>query len=234
MNEHKFCFIICTNNDTYLEECIHYLNHLIIPEGYEIDLITIKDAPCITQGYNEGMLASDAKYKIYMHQDVFILNKNLLGDLLSIFEADKQIGMIGLVGYEKVSPTGVMWYEPRTGGIYTTKYQYPPLEKYQYSILLDYFTPVAIIDGLFMATSYDLPWNTEDLDGWDYYDAFQSMNFLENGYKIAVPTQKHPWCLHDDKKVLNMFNYDKYRQVFLSKYQKYLGKNSIEITGLRK
>ena len=221
MNNHKVCFIICTNNDTYLEECIHYLNHLIIPDGYEIDLITIKDAPCITQGYNEGMNASDAKYKVYMHQDVFILNRNLLIDLLSIFESDKQIGMIGLVGYKKISPDGVMWHEPRIGNIYTTKDTYPALEQYQYSIEKDGYTLVSVIDGLFMATSIDLPWNIEDLDGWDFYDAFQSVNFLENRYKITVPTQRHPWCLHDDKKVLNMFNYDKYRQIFLAKYQQY-------------
>lgn len=224
MNERKFCFIICTNNDTYLEECIHYLNHLSIPEGYEIDLITIKDAPCITQGYNEGMSASDAKYKIYMHQDVFILNKNLLEDLLAIFSSDEQIGLIGLVGYEKIAVDGVMWHEPRVGNIYTTQDTYSPIEKYRYSIAEDGYTQVAIIDGLFMATSHDLSWNTEDLTGWDYYDAFQSVNFLENGYKIAVPTQKHPWCLHDDKKVLNMFNYDNYRQIFIKKYKNLLGK----------
>ena len=71
MNDHKFCFIICTNNDLYLNECLHYIDHLVIPEGYEVDVLTIQDAISITTGYNEGMHASDAKYKIYMHQDVF-------------------------------------------------------------------------------------------------------------------------------------------------------------------
>ena len=70
MNEHKFAFIICANNEIYLEECLHYLNQLLIPVGYETELLTIYDAKCMTAGYNEGMAATDAKYKIYMHQDV--------------------------------------------------------------------------------------------------------------------------------------------------------------------
>ena len=85
MNTHKFCFIICTNNEIYLEECIHYINHLLIPEGYEIDLITITEATSMTEGYNQGMTSSDAKYKIYMHQDVFIINPNFMNDVLTVF-----------------------------------------------------------------------------------------------------------------------------------------------------
>ena len=38
-----------------------------------------------------------------------------------------------------------------------------------------------------MMTAYDLRWDEETLTGWDFYDAFQSINFLENGYRIAVP-----------------------------------------------
>ena len=41
MNDQSFCFIICSNNDLLLEECIHYINHLYVPSGYEIDLLTI-------------------------------------------------------------------------------------------------------------------------------------------------------------------------------------------------
>ena len=73
MNDHKFCFIICSNNDLLLGEALHYIDQLNIPDEYEVDLLTVKDAASITEGYNEAMLSSDAKYKIYMHQDVFIL-----------------------------------------------------------------------------------------------------------------------------------------------------------------
>ena len=232
MNDHKFTFIICTNDSLLLSECIHYINHLVIPEGYELELLTITDAVCITQGYNEAMMTSDAKYKIYMHQDVFILNKYILYDLLSIFESDPQIGMIGMVGYEKVSSDGMMWNAERSGNLYMRKPKspYPTLSSYRYSITQDIYTPVAMVDGFFLATSRDFPWNTNQLDGWDFYDAFQCIRFLSEGYKIVVPHQSHPWCMHDDNRILNLIHYDRYRQIFLQTYPQFLGKSYAEIS----
>ena len=231
MNNYKFSFILCTNDALLLEECIHYINHLIVPEGYETDLLTITDAACITQGYNEAMLASDAKYKIYIHQDVFIINKYLLYDLLSIFKSDPQIGMIGMVGYEKVSPDGMMWNAMRCGNLYVRnpKTPYPALSSYRYNITQDGYTPVAQADGFFLATSRDLPWSIDKLDGWDFYDAFQCIRFLLEGSKIVVPHQRHPWCIHDDDKILNLSHYDHYRKIFLQTYPQFLGKSYAEI-----
>ena len=204
---------------------------MFIPDGYEIDLINIIDASSMTQGYQEAMEASDARYKIYMHHDVFILNKNFLIDLLNIFHSDPQIGLIGMVGYTHIPPDGIMWHMTRSGDIYRKKYasDYSPLSQYQYSVSKDGYTYVAEIDGLLMATCIDLPWNAEDLKDWDFYDAFQSIYFLENGYKIAVPNQKHPWVFHDDNVVLNMFNYDKYRHLFMERYKHFLGKHYSQI-----
>lgn len=230
MNDHKFAFIICTNDVLLLNESLHYLDHLVIPDGYETDLLTITDAACITQGYNEAMYASDAKYKIYMHQDVFLLNKNILEDLLSVFASDPQIGMVGMVGYERVAADGIMWHTDRIGNMYLRHppSPYPALSDYHYDIT-DGYDYAAQIDGFFMATSHDLPWDTDRLDGWDFYDAFQSIRFLQEGYKIAVPRQKHPWCIHDDNRILSLSHYDHYRQIFLQTYPQLLGKKYTEI-----
>lgn len=232
MNEHKFAFILCTNDDLYLSECLQYLNQLFVPDGYEIELFTIYDAASMTEGYNQGMTATDAKYKIYMHQDVFITNQYFLFDILSIFQSDSQIGMIGMVGYPVVSLTGFMWHEERFGAIplYGASHGYPNADynSYRYQIS-DGFTDVALIDGLMMVTAYDLPWDTQNLHDWDFYDAFQSMNYLLHGYRVVVPIQKLPWFIHDDGKYLSMWNYDKYRKLFMEKYKAYLGKNHLEI-----
>lgn len=231
MNHHKIAFIICTNNDLLLEETVHYMNHLTIPDGYVTDLLTIKEASSMTEGYCEAMSQTDAKYKIYMHQDVFILNCNILNDLLSIFQSDPQIGMIGMVGYDTVSPDGIMWHKKRLGNLYQSKPDstYPALSQYQYSLTEDGYSCAAEIDGFFMATVYDLPWNTEILKGWDFYDAFQSIHYLTSGYKIAVPVQKYPWCMHDDNKFPNLTHYNYYRKLFMQTYPHYLGKNYKEI-----
>ena len=231
MDDHKFCFVICANSDLYLEESLHYISHLQIPEGYKADLFTVRDAVSITEAYNEAMSVSDAKYKIYLHQDVFILNKNILSDLLKVFHTDELIGMIGMVGYDTVSPDGIMWHKKRLGNYYqrTPPVSYPKLSTYNYDLEKDGFSFVALVDGFFIATSRDLPWNTKLLKGFDFYDAFQSIHFLKHGYKIVVPTQKHPWCMHDDGKILNLRNYDPYRRIFMQTYPDCLGKHYSEI-----
>lgn len=231
MNNHKFAFIICSNRPLLLEECLYYINHLVIPEGYSIDVLTIQDAVSMASAYNEAMAASDAKYKIYMHQDVYLLNRNFLMDLLAIFQSDPQIGLIGMVGYDSISSDGIMWHAPRCGNLYYANppIPYPALESYSYSLEQDSYHSVALIDGLLMATAYDLPWDSVLLTGWDFYDAFQSIHFLQKGYRIAVPSQRHPWCLHDSGPFNNMVHYNQYLQIFRQHYNCLLGKNLQQI-----
>lgn len=224
MNERKFCFIICTNSTLYSDECIRYIDKLIVPQGYEVQILEIRDALSMTGGYNEGMKATDAKYKIYMHQDVFILYPYFLFSVLDIFGSDHSIGMIGMVGAEKMSADGVMWHAYEVGNIYDKQNDNEPQEspyvRYRYD-LRDSLWTTEVIDGLIMITSVDVPWREDLFDGWDFYDTSQSFEMRKNGYKIVVPVQKHPWVLHDDG-ILNLKNYDKYRQIFLREYAEML------------
>lgn len=223
MNDKKFCFIICTNSQLFYEECVRYLEYLIIPEGYEVDIIGVTEAQSLTQGYNEGMQASDAKYKIYMHQDVFILYPNFLQSVLDIFSSDEKIGMIGMVGAEKMPVDGVIWHAWRRGDLYESKieerFQKLTYKSYQYSIS-DGLWGVEAVDGLILITSKDVRWREDIFDGWDYYDISQSFEMMRAGYKVVVPEQHLPWCLHDDG-VINLKNHDKYRRIFLREYSEF-------------
>ena len=222
MNDKKICFIMCVNSQLFYDECIQYIERLVIPEGYELDLITITEAQSMTSGYNEAMQASDAKYKVYMHQDVY---PYFLQSVLDIFASDEKIGMIGVVGAEKMSPDGVIWHEWRRGDLYEGDIEdwFDDLsyEDYRYK-LEDGLWNVQAIDGLIMITSKDVPWREDIFDGWDYYDVSQSLEMIRAGYKVVVPEQLLPWCLHDDG-MLNMKNHDKYRRKCLQEYTDFLG-----------
>ena len=214
MNNQKICFIICANDSLYESECIHYLNHLIVPDGYELDCITIHDAKSMTSGYNEGMRASDAKYKIYIHQDVFLVNPNLLTQLLHIFE-NPSIGMVGAVGSRILPSNAVMWDGPRVGSwcevnlIGTEQYGSVSAER-EYEL-------VEAVDGAFIATQYDLPWREDLFTGWDFYDISQCFEFHRAGYQIAVSCPDFPWLLHDAE-IPALTNYYDCQQVFLQEY----------------
>ncbi len=203
-----------------MSECVEYINRLYIPDGYEIDLLTVKDAKCMTKGYNEAMHSSDAKYKVYLHQDVFITNRYFICDILNIFNSDENIGLIGMVGYPKVSLNGVMWYERRVGAVpmygASENFKDVSFEDYRYDINEGY-TDVAVADGLMLITSHDIEWD-EEFDGWDFYDATQSLRFRDAGYRAVAPVQRVPWFVHDDGYYLSVWNYNKYRHRFLKNY----------------
>lgn len=92
MNNKKICFVICYNQEVYLNECLLYIYQLHIPDGYSMDILTILDAPSMTMGYQAAMEESDAKYKIYIHQDVFILYRYFLDTGQSkVRSANKQV-----------------------------------------------------------------------------------------------------------------------------------------------
>lgn len=225
MNKNKFCFIICTNRTDYFEECMEYINRLFVPEGFEVEVLGVEEAKSMASGYNEGRTATDAAYKIYMHQDVFILYPRFLETILEIFQSDERIGMIGMVGTGAMSPDGVMWNGYRVGNIYRLQPErmvYPVkqgYEEYKYR-LEDGLHDVQAIDGLMMVTSKDIPWREDILDGWDYYDVSQSFEMIRAGYKVVVPEQKMPWCVHDDG-IVNLRMYDKYRRICMKEYREF-------------
>lgn len=218
VEENKFCFIICSNDSFYLQECMFYIGQLNIPKGYEIEVLSIQKSQGMAAGYNEGMNASNAKYKVYLHHDVFILNRNFLYDILTIFNQDETIGMIGMVGPVKMPTNGMMWYTDREGDIFLKRiHSEKELDSYYYKIE-DGYCVVEAIDGLMMITSKDLPWREELFDGYHYYDVSQSLEFLRKGYKVVVPNQKVPWVYHDSP-IMNLRTYDKYRKIGMEEYR---------------
>ena len=102
MNDKKIAVIICVNDEVYYRECIFYLDRLIIPEGFSFEVFAISEANSIFEAYNRAMNQSDAKYKVYMHQDVFLIEKNILSRCIEFFKMHKQAGMIGVLGGRRV------------------------------------------------------------------------------------------------------------------------------------
>ena len=164
MNAKKFCFIICVKREDYLKECIFYLEQLKVPEGYSMQIQPIRRATSMAGAYNMAMQASDAKYKIYLHQDCFVINPNFLYDLLMIFENDRKIGMVGMVGSPQTPPDLLPWHGVRIGNGYSWDVENTDYKDYSYK-LTDGIKDVESIDGMLMATAFDLPWREAQSDG---------------------------------------------------------------------
>lgn len=73
------------------------------------------------------------------------------------------------------------------------------------------FLQVDALDGIFLATQYDIPWRTDLFRGWHFYDISQSQEFIKQGYQVVIANQVEPWLIHacgrkvmDDEYVKNM------------------------------
>ena len=155
---------MCTNNAQYEAEAMHFISKLHVPQGYEIDAISIRDAKSLTSGYNEGMRASDAKYKVYLHQDVMIVEPDFIARLLHIFE-DPEIGMVGMVGTPHLPENKIPWWAWRVGALYTCNvsamgmfdYEYP--EEAKHGVINTIFRGVTICLTSGISMMYHRVWN---------------------------------------------------------------------------
>lgn len=215
MNKSQIAFIICTNNAQYYNESVRYIQELEVPDGYSTDIICIQEADSMTQGYNAGMQASDAKYKVYLHHDTFILNQNFIYDILKVFEKDEKIGMLGVIGARELSTDANCYLNWNIGKIQA--YNGRNLFEANLVQFSEEYIEVNAVDGLIMVTQYDIPWREDFLDGWDFYDVSQSLEMRRNGYKVVVPYQETAWCYHDCG-VSNLRKYHAYRKKMIQEY----------------
>lgn len=217
LNENKIAIICCTNDEVYMTECMRYLNQLIVPKGMGIELLTIEDAKSMAAGYNEGMMASDAKYKLYIHQDSFLIYPNILPELVELFQNHEDIGMVGVIGSPSLPEDGVMWHGQRTGNMFWWEEGITIQKNRKELTNKDEIVDVDAVDGMFIATQYDIPWREDIFQKWDFYDISQAQEFKRAGYRVVVPPMPKPWVLHDCD-IPGMWNYHEERIKFLKEY----------------
>lgn len=214
LDTNKIAFIMCTNDELYEQECISYIERLKMPTGFTREILTIKGAASMAAGYNQAMKQSQAKYKVYLHQDVFILCWDFIEKILELFQ-EPEIGMIGMVGNLKVDKEVALWYGNRVGMLHSNSLYFAL--SYLFGKVEGKYQEVQAVDGLLMATQYDVPWREDIFQKWDFYDVSQCMEFRRQGYRIVVPHMEHPWCIHDDG-ILNLDNYYSERDKFINEY----------------
>ena len=216
MNNQKIDFIIAYNQERAFQECVFYIEQLNVPDGYEIGLLSISEGTSMAAAYNVAMAASDAKYKVYLHQDLFIWNRDFISDILGIFQSNEDIGMIGVLGGVRLPTNGVYFTAWNIGRVKADN-AFNPLEVNLNTA--SYYDQVEAIDGMIMITQYDVPWREDLFQEWDFYDASQSFEFRRRGHLIVVPHQKESWCMHDCGPS-KLKNYDKNRAIFVREYIK--------------
>ncbi len=212
----KVQFIICATDQRELEECRFYISKLQLPQGIQIDVTEVFGAESMTEGYNAGMCRSDAKYRIYLHQDTCIIYSRMLYDLLHIFETHSNIGMLGVVGARELPLTEIPHKAWDLGRVDTNT---SPFElNYQKEAPKKGYEKAQAVDGLLIATQQDIPWREDLFRKWDFYDISQALEMQRKGYEVVVPFQEQAWCWHDNE-TSKLADYEGERQIFAEEYQ---------------
>lgn len=197
LNDRKICFISCVNNSRmYQDICLQSVKKLEVPEGVQIEYIVIEDAEFMTEGYQRAMMQSDAKYKIYIHQDTEIIDKSFLNRMIDAFKKHPDFGIAGVVGSRTMPENYVWWGGSLVGAVCDCHVEPGKLEPYVYS--LDECNPIEVValDGLLLMTQYDIPWRTDLFKGWHFYDVSQVREFRRHGYRAMVLPMSKPLVNH--------------------------------------
>jgi glycosyl transferase family 2 len=188
-------FLCCFDDPLKVERLERSIAALEPHEGTEVGLFTARGEGSIARTYNRLLReAADWRYKVYVHQDVILLNRRIVADLLRLFR-HRTIGLVGVAGC-RFLPSSYVWWNGSglTGRVVEDRGGGPKL--------LDFGDPsheyglAECVDGLFLATQYDLLWD-ERIPGFHFYDVAQSTRFLLRGYKVVVARQGEPWLRHD-------------------------------------
>jgi len=188
-------FCCCVDDDAKLERLEESIRALEPVAGVDVAMFTIRGESSLARAYNRLLRdAAGWRYKVYVHQDVVLLNRRLIADLVRLFRR-RTIGLVGLAGCRFLPPSYVWWngsglygrvFEDRGDGPQLLDFGDPPGD----------CAPAECVDGLFLATQYDLPWD-ERIPGFHFYDVAQSTRFLLRGYEVVVARQGEPWVRHD-------------------------------------
>lgn len=214
----KIAFISCVNSDEWYDEAKVYLMDLLVPEGYGVEIIDVRGAKSMCEGYNRGMAQATAKYKVYFHQDCFLVNENMIRDMLHIFENHADIGAIGSIGCINLPKSGVWWDGLRVYGRVIHACEAESVVDSEVEQPAEEFIEVAAVDGLMIATQKDVQWREDLFTGWHFYDVSESRELARRGYKTVVPRQDDCWCIHCPVEKPLDAAYKVYQKKFVKEY----------------
>ena len=90
MKDRTILVVVCVNNEELFEQCERQIRNLLFPD-YVVQIFPIRDAKSMASAYNRA-LSYPAKYKVYIHQDTYLINREMF--YLILFK-DEKLGLIG-------------------------------------------------------------------------------------------------------------------------------------------
>ncbi|MDO4204668.1 MAG: glycosyltransferase family protein [Selenomonadaceae bacterium] len=152
--QHTIAFVTCVNDEARYAECCRYLKAIDMPRGWSAKLLPIRGAVSMAEGYETGrQMARAADIIVYLHQDVLVVNKNLVSNLIAIFSHSEKIGLVGVIGCRRLPETGIWWDGRRMVGqvLHACEPESIALAEHHEPAPDRFIQGVEAVDGLFIA-----------------------------------------------------------------------------------
>ena len=117
LDDSRICFITCVNDAERYNAALESWRQLRVPQGMAVESLAVGAAESMTAGYQQAMESSAAKYKIYLHQDVFITDQDFLLKLVEVFRQHPEYGLAGVVGTRQMPASGLWWEGEKIGSV---------------------------------------------------------------------------------------------------------------------
>ena len=199
MREKKLAFFVRKSDEVRYSACLESLQALHLPAGYEAELFTLAaESPYAAQA-NRALTLSDAKYKIYINDDVRLVRSQLIEELLTVFK-DASIGMVGVLGSQSLPRDGnVLESDYKRGVVYVPKGR--ELSEMRFGEVSEEETAdVRFVLPSFFATQVDLPWD-EEYETQYYALLAQCRSFEEIRSRIVTSLAKEAWCAYQSRDI---------------------------------
>lgn len=182
MNEQWGISVICWSNDLFVHnEHFGLTFDAASWYGYpDMDLIIIlPHDKCRNLGEAYNLGRSRAKYplRIYMHQDVQLMDRSLGLKLATLLDESTGIGAVGPLG-AAIDTGGGPW-------LCHPKYQigHEPDLTAKSLLMTSDCRPLKVLDGIFIATNQDIPWS-EEYEGTHLFIEDYCMRIRARGLQI--------------------------------------------------
>ncbi|MGW1455072.1 glycosyltransferase [Salegentibacter agarivorans] len=183
--------IVCSIRENFFLQVSQSLQQTIGDYTYEIIKINnLVEKLSLTEAYNKGIKKSKFPILVFVHEDVLFHTHNWGKILLSYFENDPKLGLVGVAGSKIKTRFPSAWWENQTEHLSLNifqKFSNGETKFESFGFKNGPTSEVVIIDGVFMAMRKDKRiFFNEALKGFHNYDQSISFDFKRYGYKIIT------------------------------------------------
>ena len=187
----KIAFLLYGTDEWILSENLEYLNSLYVPDDIDVEIYKLNSADGLLPTFENGRLLSDARYKVYLNQNTYIIDKKFIPRVIGVFQNHPQIGMIGVRGFRMDQEKNQAEFEG-----YNLSHVYDI-----FSFVREFregtatgIIPVLALDRHLMVTSADTPWIGEESN----FHIAKSVELRHAGIETVVMVADQPMVLFDN------------------------------------